>query len=75
MVLCILVETTVPDKILPLMETVPTNGHFLSMYEPLMAADGVLKPNPTSLYHLLAFLLALAFGLVKMCCCYSKELV
>lgn len=37
-----------------------------------MADFGVLKPKPTSLTHLLVFLLALAFGLVKMCGCYKK---
>lgn len=66
---CILVETTVPVKILPRIETKPVNGHFLSMYEPSIAAFGVLKPKPTSLYHLLVRRLALAFGLVKMCGC------
>lgn len=30
MVRCILVETTVPVRIRPLMETWPVNGHFLS---------------------------------------------
>lgn len=34
-----------------------------------MAAFGVLKPKPTSLYHLLVLLLALAFGLLKICGC------
>jgi hypothetical protein len=66
MVRCILVETTVPVKILPLIEMSPVNGHFLSMYEPSMADFGVLKPKPTSLNHLLVLRLVLAFGLVKM---------
>ena len=30
MVLCILVEITLPVKIRPRMETMPVNGHFLS---------------------------------------------
>jgi len=31
MVRFIFVDLTTPDKILPLMETLPVNGHFLSM--------------------------------------------
>jgi len=49
---CILVETTVPVRMRPRIETKPVNGHFLSMYEPSIAVFGVRKPNPTSLYHL-----------------------
>ena len=44
MVLDILFERTTPLKILPLMETWEVNGHFLSTYDPSMAACGVLKP-------------------------------
>jgi len=32
-------------KILPLMEMLEVNGHFLSTYSPSMAACGVLKPT------------------------------
>lgn len=49
---CILVLTTFPDKMRPLMETSPVNGHFLSMYLPSIASFGVLNPRPTFLYHL-----------------------
>jgi hypothetical protein len=31
MVRCILVETTVPVKMRPRIETIPVNGHFLSV--------------------------------------------
>ena len=35
MVLFILVDLTVPDKIRPRMEMLPVKGHFLSMYVPV----------------------------------------
>lgn len=38
--------------ILPLMETSPVKGHFLSMYVPWMASWGVLKPRPMFLKYL-----------------------
>ena len=66
---CILVETTVPVKIRPRIETIPVKGHFLSMYEPSMAFLGVRKPRPTSLCHLLVlvfFLGPVALWLWKM---------
>lgn len=49
---CILVLTTRPLRIRPLMETSPVNGHLLSMYFPSIASLGVLNPSPTFLYHL-----------------------
>ena len=45
-VLYILVETQRPLIILPLIETLPVNGHFLSIYVPSTASLGVLNPNP-----------------------------
>lgn len=41
MVRVILAETTLPVRIRPRMETSPVKGHFLSMYEPVMASFGV----------------------------------
>lgn len=46
MVLTIFALWQVPARIRPLIETVPVNGHFLSIYVPSMASLGVLKPNP-----------------------------
>ena len=93
---CILVDTTVPVRIRPRIETSPVKGHFLSncfksdpcyarledliyflapvvpMYVPSIAVFGVLKPSPTSLYHLrpplptLVLLVRLVFWLTKM---------
>ena len=105
---CIFVETTVPVRIRPRMETSPVKGHFLSTrlklirtqssargkvskdcpresenetlptYEPSIAVLGVLKPNPTSLYHLrppfptLVLLVLFDFWLTKICGCFWK---
>jgi hypothetical protein len=41
--------------ILPLIETLAVNGHFLSTYLSFLASLGVLNPNPTFLKYLLAF--------------------
>ena len=38
MVLFILVDLTVPDKIRPRMEMLPVKGHFLSMYVPISSS-------------------------------------
>lgn len=62
--LFILVDVTIPRRIRPRMLTLPTNGHFLSMYLPFdvrtsqielktsIASLGVLMPRPTSLTRL-----------------------
>ena len=52
MVLCILVEMTIPLRICPLMLTLLVKGHFLSMYLDSMASLGVLNPNPMFLKYL-----------------------
>lgn len=51
---------------------------FIPMYEPSIAVLGVLKPNPTSLYHLrppfptLVLLVLFDFWLTKICGCFWK---
>ena len=55
MVFLILAEMQIPLKILPLIQTFPVNGHFLSIYVPSMASFGALKPKPTSLQYLTCF--------------------
>ena len=40
-------HSPVPDKIRPLMETLPVKGHFLSMYVPAQPHD-VSTGNPAS---------------------------
>lgn len=44
-VLCILVETTVPVRIRPRIETWPTNGHFLSVKRKMLAAVQAVFPR------------------------------
>lgn len=56
MVLCIFNLTTVPRKIRPLIDTLPVNGHFLSIYLPSIASRGTLKPKPTFRVYLNFFL-------------------
>lgn len=75
-VLVIFVDTTVPVNIRPLIETSPTNGHFLSMYSPSIASLGVLKPRPTSLNHLFGFApdFREPLALVKICGCFWNAL-
>ena len=41
--------------ILPLMETLEVNGHFLSTYLEFLAVSGVLKPRPTCFQYLVTF--------------------
>jgi len=59
-VLFILVDTTIPFKIFPLIETLEVKGHFLSMYYPSMASLGVLNPNPIFLKYLTPLFVFLA---------------
>lgn len=47
-------------KTLPLIATSPVKGHFLSMYVPVVASFGVLKPRPTVLTYLKPFLILAA---------------
>ena len=118
MVRCILVETTVPVRIRPRIETMPVKGHFLSaeitsqpllqpslpaprkfllvgetswssreidrlgarvlrhvpMYAPEIAVFGVLKPRPTSLYHLRPPLPGLALLIGRLLLTKTDEL-
>jgi hypothetical protein len=42
---CIFVDTTVPTRIRPRMETNPVKGHFLSAEYPSQSTDGGVKAN------------------------------
>lgn len=77
MVLCILVEITIPLRIWPLMETLEVNGHFLSMYLDSMASLGVLNPSPTFLKYLTPALVFLASSFLlfkKTVSCFWNDL-
>lgn len=52
MVLCILVEITIPLRICPRMDTLLVKGHFLSIYLDSIASLGVLNPSPIFLKYL-----------------------
>lgn len=73
MVLRIFVDFTMPVRIRPRIETSPVNGHFLSMYVPLIASVGVLNPRPTSLYHRLPFVVFETLAFWKMWGCFWKD--